>query len=307
MKKVIREVDEKLGIVQVTIADERWYIKEEKNSKTELPVLRYVPSVTWITGHYPKGVQFYKWLAEHGWDESQAIKEAAGNKGSKVHDAISAILRGEEVRIDSKFINKETGEEEELTLEEVDCIKSFVDWRNEVKPENIAWDVTVFSSKYGYAGTIDYICRIDGKVYIIDFKTSKSIYPSFELQVSAYKKPLEQGEFTIEGFNDVADIQLAILQVGYTRNKAGYKFTEVKDQFPLFLAARQIWAKETEGEAPKLREYPIVISPAITVEEAMREMTPGEAQLAAGLDQAFEELEAAPAQPALSVKAAKKK
>jgi hypothetical protein len=66
-----------------------------------LPILKYVPSVTWITGHYPKGVQFYKWLAEHGWDESQAIKQAAGDNGSKVHDAISAILRGEEVRIDS--------------------------------------------------------------------------------------------------------------------------------------------------------------------------------------------------------------
>jgi hypothetical protein len=85
--------------LQVTIANERWYVKEEKDPKTELPILKYVPSVTWITGHYPKGVQFYKWLAEHGWDESQAIKQAAGDNGSKVHDAISAILRGEEVRI----------------------------------------------------------------------------------------------------------------------------------------------------------------------------------------------------------------
>jgi hypothetical protein len=274
MKKVIREVDEKRGILQVTIANERWYVKEEKDAKTELPILKYVPSVTWITGHYPKGIQFYKWLAENGWDESQAIKQAAGNKGSKVHDAISAILRGEEVRIDSKFINKETEQEEDLTLEECDAILSFVNWRNEVKPESIAWDVTVFSSKYGYAGTIDYICRIDGKVYIIDFKTSKQVWPEYELQVSAYKRPLEQGEFTIEGFNDIADIQLAILQVGYTRNKAGYKWTEIVDQFPLFLAARQIWAKETEGEAPKMREYPIVISPAISVAEAMAALEP---------------------------------
>ena len=100
MQKIIREVDEKRGILQVTIADERWYVKETTNPATELPIHTFVPSVTWIAGHYPKGIGFYKWLADKGWDESQAIKSAAGDKGSKVHDAISAILRGEEVRIE---------------------------------------------------------------------------------------------------------------------------------------------------------------------------------------------------------------
>lgn len=271
MKKIIRETDEKRGIVQVTIADERWYVKQVTDPETRLPKLLYVPSVTWIAGHYPKGIGFYKWLADKGWDESQAIKAAAGDKGSKVHEAISAILRGEEVRIDSKFTNPSTEQLEELTLEECDAIKTFVDWRNEVKPESIAWDVTIFSEKYGYAGTIDYICRIDGKVYIVDFKTSAEVWSEYELQVSAYKQPLESGEFHVEGFTEVADIQLAILQIGYRRNKAGYKWNEVEDKFPLFLAARQIWANECEGQAPKMREYPIVLSPAVTVEQALAE------------------------------------
>jgi hypothetical protein len=269
MQKIIRETDEKRGILQVTIADERWYIKEVQDSRTKLPKFIYVPSVTWVAGHYPKGIAFYKWLADKGWDESQAIKVAAGDKGSKVHDAISAILRGEEVRIDSKFLNRSTEQLEELTLEECDGIKSFVDWRKEFKPESIAWDVTVFSEQYGYAGTIDYICKIDGLVYIVDFKTSAKVWSEYELQVSAYKKPLETGEFNLEGFTEVSDIRLAILQVGYKLNKAGYKWNVVDDKFPLFLAARQIWANECEGQEPKKREYPIVLSPAVTVEEAL--------------------------------------
>jgi hypothetical protein len=64
------------------------------------------------------------------------------------------------------------------------------------------------------------------------------------------------------------------LQVGYRRNKAGYKWNEIEDKFPLFLAARQIWASETEGEAPKKRDYPIVISPAITVADAVEQTEP---------------------------------
>ena len=60
---------------------------------------------------------------------------------------------------------------------------------------------------------------------------------------------------------DVANIKLAILQVGYARNKAGYKWTEIEDKFPLFLAARQIWSSETEGQEPK-GGISLVISPA---------------------------------------------
>src|ERR1051326_1510718 len=238
MKKVIRETDEKLGIMQVTIADERWYTKQVVDSVTKLPTIQYVPSVTWIAGHYPKGIGFYKWLGEKGWDEGQGIKVAAGNKRSKVHHAINSILNGAEVRIDSKFTNPETDQLEELTLEECDAIKSFVDWRVDTEKEYIveflAWDVTVFSEKYGYGGTIDAIVRLTNR------KTG---------EVRVY-------------IVEVSEIKLAILQIGYRRNRAGYKWNEIEDQFPLFLAARQIWAKECEGQSPKRKDYPIVLSPA---------------------------------------------
>src|SRR5258706_2252693 len=102
MKKVIREVDEKRGIVQITVADERWYMKPVPNPETGIPEYTAVPSVTWIAGHWPKGVGFYKWLADKGWDEAEAVKHAAGDKGSRVHMAIEMILKGEEFRMDTK-------------------------------------------------------------------------------------------------------------------------------------------------------------------------------------------------------------
>jgi hypothetical protein len=113
MKKVIRNVDEKRGILQATLSDERWYLKSTPNEVTGLPEYKAVPSATWIAGHYPKGVEFYKWLAGKGWDESQAIKEAAGDKGSKVHTAIEMILKGEEFRIDTKVPDRARSSETE--------------------------------------------------------------------------------------------------------------------------------------------------------------------------------------------------
>ena len=56
MQKIIKEMND--GIVQITIADERWYVKEIiKDKKKET---HFVPSVTWITSYYPKGVAYFK-------------------------------------------------------------------------------------------------------------------------------------------------------------------------------------------------------------------------------------------------------
>src|SRR5947209_7507031 len=138
MKKVIRETDEKRGIVQITVADERWYMKPVPNATTGIPEYVPVPSVTWIAGYWPKGIGFYRWLAEKGWDEAEAIKVAAGDKGSRVHLAIEKIIKGEEFRIDTKVEDKGKSTEgnpasSELTYEELLCVKSFLDWKREIE------------------------------------------------------------------------------------------------------------------------------------------------------------------------------
>lgn len=270
MKKEIREVDEKKGIVQVTIADERWYFKPEQNDASGIPQYKAVPSITWIAGSYPKGIAFYKWLADKGWDEAEAIKSAAGDKGSKIHMAIDDVLAGKEVRIDSKYMNRSTGKEEELTLEECDAILSFVSWFNEVKPKVICWEKTLFSDKHGYAGTADLFCLIDGEPWIIDFKTGQYVWPEYKLQVSAYVETVSNGENHIEGLGDVSNLKAAVLQVGYRRNKNGWKFTEIENKFNLFLAAKQIWAEEHGEDQPSKKDYPIVLSPALSVPEDLK-------------------------------------
>ncbi|MBT9167794.1 MAG: hypothetical protein DDT19_01137 [Syntrophomonadaceae bacterium] len=270
MQKTIREVDSKRGIVQVTIADERHYLKPSKDEATGLPVYIGVPSVTWIASYYYKSPYLTKWIAEQGWSEAEAIKKAAGDKGSRVHLAIEQILAGEEFRIDTKVLDKTSGEMVELSLEELICVKSFCDWRDSVKPEILATEITIFSDKHGYAGTIDLICRIDGVLYVVDFKTSKQVWMEHELQISAYRAALESGENPIYERNEngtdtskmisPTDMKTAILQVGYNRNKNGYKFTETIDRFDMFLTAKKIWALETDGQDIKVLEFPIVLS-----------------------------------------------
>jgi len=242
MKKTIKYLSEDKKTMQITIADERFYVKFDEKTEQDI----FYPSCTWICGHYPKGVAFYKWLANHGWDESEAIKQAAGDKGSKVHSAIVDLIDGNEVPMNMQYPNPKTEALEELTLEEYECLVSFVNWFKEVNPSIIAREVTVFNEEFHYAGTVDLLCQIKGETWLIDFKTGQYIWPEYELQVSAYRHALMHHK----------TLKLGIIQVGYRLNKKKYKFTEVQDKFDLFQSAYRIWQNEQEGVEPKKIDLP---------------------------------------------------
>lgn len=272
MKKEIRVADDDRNLIQVTTYDERWYAKPAEDSKTKLPTFKFVPSVTWVASFYPKGTFFYKWLAEKGWDEAEAIKQAAGNKGSKVHLAVADIMLGKEVRIDSKYPNRDKGYDEELTLEEIDCIISYQTWLKETQEthdvEVVAFETAIFSDKHNYAGTIDFIAKLTDKktgdiqYWLIDFKTGQSIWFESEMQISAYRESIINGENGFQKLPPDADLKLAILQLGYRMNKKRFKFTPITPCFDMFLVSQKIWEREAGKQTVHQKDYPVVISEA---------------------------------------------
>ena len=253
MKKEFRIVDEKRGIVQVTTLDERWYGKTKDDEITGLPVVVWKPSITFITGSYPKGVGYMRWLADKGYDKAEEIKMEAGDRGTIVHHAIEKLIVEKMLKMDDKIKDRE-GVEREMTPDEYYCVLTFSHWYEaNGRPKAIAIERTVESEQYGYAGTLDYIFEIDGQNLLIDIKTSKYIFPSHELQVSALQQACVEEGILVH--------KLAILQVGYTANKnQHYKLTEVEDQFVLFRATKAIWQKEHGGDKPLQRDYPLMIT-----------------------------------------------
>ena len=241
--KIERKVfDESKGIVRITCEDERWYGIPNNDG-----IINYVPSVTWVCSFYPRGIGFYKWLAQRSWDESIALKEAAGDRGSTVHSCVSALLAGNTIA-HNEMVFSEDGSKREITIEEYEGIISFAAWWKEAEPVLLKKDETVFARDFTYAGTLDLRCSIAGEPWLIDLKTSAEIWPAHELQVSAYKHC---------GYENH---RIAILQLGYRKNKKKYRFTEIEDQFDLFLSAKRIWAKETKGISPLQKDYPIEVS-----------------------------------------------
>lgn len=252
MKKHIRQLSADGSQVQITFCDERYYLKHTMDPDGHILSTREFPSVTWICNFVPKTIGYYRWLADKGWDEAEAIKEAAGDRGHKVHQAVSSLLLGNAVTIEDKFANSETGELQELTIEEYEAVMSFVEWYKEVKPKMLVNEMVIWNEKENYAGTVDFICEINGVRWLIDFKTSKEIYASHECQLSAYKAALP---------TELVPEKLAILQLGYKKNKfKKWKFTEIEDQYDLFLSAQNFWHKECDGMTVKKKDYPTSLS-----------------------------------------------
>lgn len=256
MKKEIKEIDKARGIYRITSLNSRWYAKPEENKSTGLPEYGFYPSSTWISGYYPKGQQFIRWKAEKGWDESERIKKEAGDRGTVVHQATELLEKTGELPITTPFVTTDNVVVE-LGQDEIEGILSFKRWHDETKPKLLANEITVFGEDY--AGTLDRIYEIEDQVWIVDIKTSQDIWEEHILQVSSYSHA--QINFSELGISEEkwSARKLAILQLGYRRNKSGWKFTEIPDKYGLFRNVRQIWENENPEAKPKVIEYPMII------------------------------------------------
>jgi len=101
-------------------------------------------------------------------------KTTAGDIGTLVHNWIENYINGENPGMPvNEMLN--------------DAVSKFLDWVKENDVKFLKAEEPVFSRKYRYAGIIDFICTINGKLYIGDIKTSKGIYPEYLLQTAAYR------------------------------------------------------------------------------------------------------------------------
>ena len=68
----------------------------------------------------------------------------------------------------------------------------FVDFWETYNPTLIEAEVHLFSDEIKVAGTCDLIVEINGELWLIDFKTSNHIQPTYELQTAIYGKCYEE-------------------------------------------------------------------------------------------------------------------
>jgi len=112
-------------------------------------------------------------------------------KGSAVHAAAAFVARGKSFSFCSQISGK------------VEAVKRFF---REVKPEVIEVEQPIYSSRWMYAGTPDAVMRINGRVVIVDYKSSmdKLTQGLAQIQIGAYalEKPEVKWGMAVALFDD---------------------------------------------------------------------------------------------------------
>ena len=123
--------------------------------------------------NYGKDVDMYSGIL----NAHKQISHRAQTIGLEVHKWI-------ELYIKVKMIDGETATEYPEAVKIP--MQNFHDWVESREVEWLACEKKVYSRSWEYAGTIDALAKINGKLCVIDFKTSAKIYKEYYLQVSAY-------------------------------------------------------------------------------------------------------------------------
>jgi len=113
--------------------------------------------------------------------QSDIKKDEAANIGTAIHDWVEKFI---------KFKKGEPGYPEMPPIPEipeaVTGVNSFMEWTDKHKVEFISSERVVYSKEHDFIGTLDIEAKVDGKLCLVDLKSSNGLYNSVRAQTAAY-------------------------------------------------------------------------------------------------------------------------
>ena len=226
MKKVIRMYNHKtinLPEIKATTTDGvRLYETPEGN--------KYPSITTVLSVRNKKGL--FEWRKRVGEDVANYVARKAANRGTSVHHMCEDYINNDfdEEKHKKKFLPYVLFNQlRESVLQKIDNI--------------YAQECGLYSDKYKVAGRVDCIAEYDGKLSIIDFKTSSKERSddwneSYYIQASAYAEMFEER-------TEIAINQVVILVV--TEDGVVQEFVKNKTEFlPLLSDVIKEWKVKNE-------------------------------------------------------------
>ena len=218
----------------------------------------YYPSVTTILQYMPRNQFFENWLKDVGHNADLIARHAA-KEGTQVHEAAEDLVLGREVAWMDDYGRAKYSQ---IVWE---MILKFAEFWKTNKPELISSEDFVWSDEHKYAGTADIVCKMNGETWLLDIKTSNSIHKSYDLQLAAYAKGLEESK-NIK-IDRTGIIWLKAHSRGPSKQKnviqgKGWKLLqidEIEKNFELFKMIYNLYSLENPNTEPIYNSYPTTI------------------------------------------------
>lgn len=170
---------------------------------------------------YDYAVEIVK-KGKNAWRNKRDV--AAGN-GTRAHELIEAWIK--------------TGQEPLMPLETPEvqnAVRLFFEWEQKHRVVWMSSELQVGSRKHMFAGILDFLAVVDGRVMLGDFKTSSGIHPEYYVQTAGLQIALEEmGGPQIE--------ERLILHIPKTGDDFEDRIvpTPIAHDKELFLSALQFW------------------------------------------------------------------
>jgi len=175
-------------------------------------------------------------LIEEAAKQHSIKKQQAADVGTQVHAWVEAFIKAKSKK-DWPEIPKEP--------QVFNGVTAFLKWVDEYEVEFKSSEKLLYSKKYKYAGIMDAEAIIKRKFCVIDFKTSKAIYPEMRFQVAAYQAAVEEEtEKEYSGNKWLARFDKE------TGEFEAHEFAEQDKDFKAFLAALELKRRLKELEIP---------------------------------------------------------
>ena len=203
----------------------------------------WYPRVTKIVTIKAKPALYYYYGEAKSYKAAQLATERSAREGTMIHEAVEGILLDKNPQVPAAILP---------------AVKSFSAFmmtnKIEVAPELVERRIVNYDHRY--AGTVDAIARIGGKLGVLDIKTSASVYRDYSLQTSAYMDALkdEFPELSTRWILRIDQIQRCVQCGAVRRIKGGVEKVKVDWRDPVMRRCEHEWS-DPFGEI-ELKEFP---------------------------------------------------
>jgi len=175
-------------------------------------------------------------LIEEASKQHTIKKQEAADVGTQAHEWFKQFIKAKSKK-DWPVIPKDP--------QVYNGVTAFLKWVDEYEVEFKSSEKLVYSKKHKYAGIMDAEAVIKRKFSVVDFKTSKGIFPEMRFQVAGYRGASEEESGKkYSGDNWIARFDKE------TGEFEAHPFTEQDEDFKAFLNALELKRRLKELEVP---------------------------------------------------------
>ncbi len=203
----------------------------------------WYPRVTKIISIKAKPALYHYYGEAKSYKAAQEATELSAKEGTMIHEAVEGIL---------------LGKNPEIPPEVTPAVRSFVEFfeRNNIQVTPDLVERRIVNYDHRYAGTVDAIALIGGKLGVLDIKTSQAIYRDYSLQTSAYMDALKNqfDRLQTRWILKIDQIQICVKCGARRRVKGGREKIKIDWNNRIMKTCMHEWS-ELRGDI-ELQEFP---------------------------------------------------